>query len=338
MKPYHFLLPLLLFSLFQTGCSHSSPSPNSPTADSPDPTPADFTSEAPTERFPLLVSRDEGSSWQNDSFDLPQDLEVSFLEPMGDEIALATDNRGLFISQNNRTEWKAISEQLPGTKINALHISGQSIYVGVYRQGIFRTDDQGTTWTSLNYDLNEPNVQAILQLEDQLLIGTDFGAFYLPENEISWQPTSLKGQILSIYARGDKLVAGTSQGTALSEDGGEQWKWIRQEGAVHYTHPLGDRIVELVLNGELVVSDDWGEHWREMEFGPREWSYVYEIVEIAGVQLCSNNYGIHRSRDGGETWELAYPTESLAFFDLMVMGDVVYGGTRTWDEYRKRNN
>ena len=132
------------------------------------------------------------------------------------------------------------------------------------------------------------------------------------------------------------LVAGTSQGTMLSKNKGKHWKWIRKEGAVHYTHHIGKRVVELNLNGDVVYTDDWGENWTQTQYEPRRGSYVYEIIECGDYQLMSNNYGIHRSNDNGKTWEHIFKTESMAFFDLISIGDKIYGGTRVWDEYRKR--
>ena len=114
------------------------------------------------------------------------------------------------------------------------------------------------------------------------------------------------------------------------------WDYIRQAGAVHYTHPVGDRIVELGINGDLSYSDDWGQSWSMVDYQPREDSYVYEIIPVGGVQLFSNNYGIHRSEDQGQSWHLVYPTEEMAYFDLVPVGQEVYGVTRAWDEYRKR--
>ena len=132
------------------------------------------------------------------------------------------------------------------------------------------------------------------------------------------------------------MVAGTSQGTTISKNNGNHWEWIRKEGSVHYTHNIGKRIIELALNGDVVYSDDWGENWNPTQYEPRKGSYVYEIIECGEYQLMSNNYGIHRSSDNGKTWEHIFQTESMAFFDLISIGDKIYGGTRGWDEYRKR--
>ena len=288
-------------------------------------------------RSPVMVSSDFGKTWEAASNNLPEDTQVSFLEKKGAEIVLASDNRGVFISQGNVSEWKPIGESLPNPKINALHISEEEIFVGVYEKGIYTTKNEGKSWESINYNLTNLAVQSIFKLQDKLFIGTDDGIFTLQPSENTWKPTDVKAQVLSIYEYEGRLIAGTSQGTLLSNDEGKSWEWIRKEGAVHYTHNVENRIVELLLTGELFFSDDWGNTWNAMHYEPTQGSYVYEIIGVNAFQLISNNYGIHQSADQGQSWELIFKTESMAFFDFLSVGDFVYGGTRSWDEYRKRN-
>lgn len=288
-------------------------------------------------RSPLLLSKDFGQTWKDVSQGLPQEIQVSFMEAKGNEMVIATDNMGVFISENNLTHWNRIGLNLPNQKINALHVDEKTIYVAVYREGIYKSDNEGVTWASMNHDLPNPNVQAILYLGEELFVGTDFGIFRLSKSEESWKSTTVKTQVLSIYEYHGRLVAGTSQGTVISRDKGNSWNWIRTEGAVHYTHNVGKRIVELALSGDLIYTDDWGMSWSEMEYQPRAGSYVYEIVKVGEYLVLSNNYGIHRSEDNGRTWKHIFKTESMGFFDFLVDGDKLYGGTRTWDEYRKRS-
>lgn len=288
-------------------------------------------------RSPLLLSRNYGKSWEDVSQGLPSEIQVSFIEKKENELVIATDNLGVFISTNNRTQWKQIGTNLPNQKINALHVVENIIFVGVYRKGIFKSDDEGITWNSINKNLPNLNVQTILQFEKELFVGTDKGIFKFAKTEKSWESTAITAQVLSIYEYDGILVVGTSQGTVISKDKGNNWNWIRKEGAVHYTHNIGKRVIELTLSGDIVYTDDWGQSWSEMEYEPRTGSYVYEIVKVGEYLIFSNNYGIHRSIDNGKNWELVFKTESMGFFDLMVMGNDVYGGTRIWDEYRKRN-
>lgn len=292
--------------------------------------------EMALERSPLLLSNDFGQTWEDVSQNLPAGVQVSFIELKGKKIVMATDNLGLFISDDVRQNWQQIGGDLPNKKINALHIAGESIYAGVYREGIYLSENEGNSWLSLNYDLPILVVQSIWKYDDKLFAGTDEGIFYLEEGSQHWNATNTNSQVLSIYDFEGNMIAGTSRGTMLSNDNGKSWNWIREEGAVHYTHNIGKRIIEFCINGDMFYSDDFGESWIESSISPQIGTYVYELVKVGNYEVLSNNYGIHRSADNGQNWELVYPTEAMGFFDFLVIGNQLYGGTRAWDEYRGR--
>ncbi|MEO1449091.1 MAG: hypothetical protein AAFV07_06150 [Bacteroidota bacterium] len=178
-------------------------------------------------------------------------------------------------------------------------------------------------------------VQSIFKGE-ALLAGTDMGIYQFDAVNQTWIPVLKGPQILSIEALADNLIAGTSQGTYRSVDAGQTWTAIHNEGAVHYTHVVEDQIAEFYLNGDLYLSSDDGETFIEISYGPREWSYIYEMVPIGDVLIMSNNYGVHQSLNNGQTWRLVYPVDSVVFFDFLVKDGVLYGGTRVWNEYRGR--
>lgn len=285
---------------------------------------------------PLFISTDHGQHWADASYNLPADLQVSFLELRENEIVLASDNMGIYLSTNSRTHWEEIGAALPSKKINSLHLADHLIYAGAYRKGIFRTSNEGQDWENLNFDLPNLSVQSIFTIDNRVLAGTDDGIFLLEDGQATWEATNLKAQVLSIYEYGGSLIAGTSQGTARSLDQGKSWEWIRKKGAAHYTHNIGPRIIELAISGDLVYSDDEGQSWQKATYGPTGGSYVYEIIENGPYQLLSNNYGVHRSSDQGQSWQLIFPIETMAFFDFLLIDDTLYGGTRVWDEFRGR--
>ena len=112
-----------------------------------------------------------GGDWINIGWDLPANIEASFLATLGDELVLATDNAGLFLSSNNKTRWRQIGRDLPGKKINALLVDGNTIYVGVYQKGVFKGDASDLLWESLNYNLTDLLVQSLAIYGNDLFVG-----------------------------------------------------------------------------------------------------------------------------------------------------------------------
>lgn len=283
---------------------------------------------------PLYTSINQGLTWQPLNNGLPPDVQVTFMEKLGEEIIMATDNLGVFISEENISKWKRVGQELPSPKINALHINDGDIYVGVFNKGIFSSPDQGQSWLSLNYNLPELKVGTILKNQEQLLAGTDIGVFKWLEASRKWEKTSESVQVISFQEWDGKLIAGTNKGLLFSDDHGNKWEWIHQEGAIHYTAVLNGTIFIMYISGDLFFSKDDGRTWSQGNYQPRLGSYVYEVAQIGEDFILSNNYGIHRSIDGGYNWNLIFKNEDMIFFDFLVKDGVVYGGTRRWKEYR----
>ena len=143
--------------------------------------------------------------------------------------------------------------------------------------------------------------------------------------------------MLSLNEHNGKMIAGTSSGVILSENGGDDWKQIHDKGTVHNTAILNGDIFIMYLSGDLYIGSDFGKEWIEVNYTPRIGSNVYEMANADNYLVMSNNYGIHNSTDRGNTWRLVYETEEMVFFDFLNVNNSIYGGTREWNEFRKKS-
>jgi photosystem II stability/assembly factor-like uncharacterized protein len=342
MRPLIALLALLALPACGAATCTSPEAPPAPTTTAPlatkaaeDAGPA---ARIDTPRRAIYSSRDVGQTWTPIDGDgpFPEDVQVTFMEPWGTRLVVGTEHHGLFIGDPIEQSWAHAGDGLPGAKITAVHIAGQDLYVGVYKKGIFVSHDSGRTWGSRNYDLEDLRVRAILSVGPELLVGTDTGIFTSRDGQSMWQKVFAEAQVVSLNRDGSAIVGGAASGTVLSADGGERWSWIHKEGAAHNTAIIGHRIVLMNISGDIYMSGDWGRSWDAPSYGPREASYVYEMVAAGDQLVASNNYGIHRSDDGGERWQHVYKTEELIFIDLVTINGVIYGGTREWGERRAK--
>ena len=109
------------------------------------------------------------------------------------------------------------------------NVSGH-IFVGTQGGGIFRSTDNGETWTGVNSGLTATNVRALaISPTDHIFAGTFGGVFRSTDNGDSW--TSVKNGLefpfvisLSINSDGD-IFAGTFEGGGVyrSTDDGDNW-------------------------------------------------------------------------------------------------------------------
>lgn len=284
----------------------------------------------------VAFSTDRGLTWQPLNEGLPENTQSTFIDKKNDELILATDNQGIFITEKNKTKWKYIGHNLPSPKINALHTTEKNIYVGVYKKGIFKSVDNGISWQSINVNLPNLNVLAILKQNENLIVGTDIGIFKTQIELINWKQKISNSQILSLNEFNGKIIAGTSTGILLSIDNGETWKEIHSEGAIHYTAFIDNTIYAMYMSGEVFTSDDLGNTWSKFNYSPKYRAYIYELTKIGNELLMSNSYGLFKSTDKGKSWENYFKEERFIFFDFLTIENTVYGVTRIANEFRNR--
>jgi photosystem II stability/assembly factor-like uncharacterized protein len=293
--------------------------------------------DTPVARNGVYLSTNYGMKWQPLNIVLPPDILVSYFERKGEEIVMATDNYGLFISENKRTRWINISNGLPGVKINAVHVSGDEIYAGVFNKGLFLSKDNGKNWIPLNKNLSSLSVQAVVKTKSKIIVATNQGIFSKKDGDEQWSNVYNGEQIISLNQSDGMIIAGGLTGVQLSTDGGDHWKQVHKGGAVHYTALIDDQIFALYMSGDVFTSDDWGLSWSMFTYFPRTQAYIYELTKAGIYFLMSNNYGVFRSANGGKNWDHIYKIEEIAFFDFIVFGNEIYAGTRLAKERRHRN-
>jgi photosystem II stability/assembly factor-like uncharacterized protein len=289
--------------------------------------------EAPQEskgsRSVVSSSSDDGATWVPKSTGLPEDAQASFFARQGDELLLATDNRGLFRTTNKRMRWEPLGRQLAAAKITALHAHSDEVLVGVYQRGIHRSEDGGEKWSALNEGLPNLNVRAIVRCKANLFVGTNTGIYKKQDGAGTWEECFVGAQISSLNEQDGKIVAGTTAGVLLCEDDGDTWTTIHNAGALHNCSIVDGRIIAMYISDDVFVSDDWGATWTEANYMPRERSYIYEATTGRNSLLMSNNYGIFQSTDDGRNWQHVFKAgPDVFFFDFIVVDKKIYGGTR----------
>lgn len=226
-------------------------------------------------------------------------------------------------------DWIQIGTALPGKKINALHIANNTIFVNVYEQGIFASNDKGMTWQCLNYNLENLKVRAIIKTRGQLFAGTDNGIFKFIGGLNVWQSESERVQINSFSLYNGAMIAGTSKGVLLSDQRIETWHWIHNEGAVQNTEVLNGQMFIMQMSGELYASQHKDRLYK-VDYASDKTSSIYDIVLFEDHLIMSNNGGIYESTDNGKSWSLVHQTKGYVFYDLIIMDNMLIGGTKGW--------
>jgi ligand-binding sensor domain-containing protein len=115
---------------------------------------------------------------------------------------------------------------------SATNASGH-VFVGTQGGGVFRSTDNGETWTGVNNGLTATNVRALaINSASHIFAGTFGGAFRSTDNGDSWTPVNNGLEFpfvisLAINSSGD-IFAGTFEGGGVyrSTDNGDNWTLV----------------------------------------------------------------------------------------------------------------
>jgi photosystem II stability/assembly factor-like uncharacterized protein len=234
----------------------------------------------PDQQRGLFRSTDGGASWQRVLFgnDTTGGIDVA-IDPVTPNVVYAAlwqrwgdamtssyggSGSGLFKSTDGGTTWRELRGGLPDSRRGRIGIaiapSEPSIIYAIYSdssgyfQGLFRSDDAGTTWPQL---FDGP-------------LNTDFWNWYgWWFGQIRVHPTDPE----KIFAFGIPMASST--------DGGENWSmefdaFHADQHALFIDPADPDRMI-LGNDGGLYISDNSGASWRHMENLPISQFYTCEI-------------------------------------------------------------
>jgi photosystem II stability/assembly factor-like uncharacterized protein len=176
--------------------------------------------ECETTPVGLAISKDGGSSWK-----LSNDQQISQLN-----IYAATE-AGLFTSTDGGENWQNVSGELNGKEIHTIAINPNArneLFVGVHRDGVYRSLDGGQSWRhmvaglepngsmhDIVFDPTNPSVVYASDIYSGVYRSTDSGEIWTKINS-GLQSRATRG--LTISADGQHLYVGTNEDGVLRLD------------------------------------------------------------------------------------------------------------------------
>jgi hypothetical protein len=311
----------------------------------------------------FLVLCDSGCKRQTVWKKMPSPLASSIrsFAEKDDDWYVATTS-GVYKSSNGGRNWEISG--LKGKVVDKVFVtSSGSILAGVYRSGLYRSADNGHSWTQIGFHRNV-YLYSIVQNEIGVLFlaasfvsegagkGTKTGVFTSADNGNTWQQTSLtKPDIVNLsLPRKGLLIASTKNETYLSKDDGKSWtpggsglpdsipiSSVISVNNILYAS-LGDRQEESgSLRGGIFLSTDGGLNWIKSDAGIDSRSPISDLGVYDGVLIASAGFeqktgyvGLYRSADKGKTWQKYRLTDkSCRFIALTRNGKMVVGTNNT---------
>ncbi len=229
-----------------------------------------------------------------------------------------------------------------GRYVNALAISDTDLFAGTEDGGVFRSMNNGASWTASNNGLRATSVNAFVVSGTNLFAGTDSGVFLSTNNGTSWIAVNTgfayvnnNITVYALAASGTYLYAGTSGGFYVSTNNGASWTWsgntIDKSSFVEvYSIAVSGDIVFAGTGTGLYVSSDDGATWSRTDL-MYDNSYVYaHAILVSGTDVFAGiDGGVFLSTDNGGTWT-AVNTGLPAWtsvYALALSGTNLFAGT-----------
>ncbi len=289
-------------------------------------------------RWGVLRSSDNGTDWTEVNEGLAS-AEVHRFAVSDTNIFVIGIDGGVYFSSNYGTTWKDVSTGLPNRNVSCLAVKGADVFAGTrYPGGVFRTTDNGSTWTTIipgeGWNTYIPYL-AVTESNIFLLRGYALYRAAIDGSDMTYLPVP-SPQTMAL--KGTDLYIGTHlNGIYKSTDAGVSWTSV--------SNGLGlgaESLISLFCSGSNIYAGTWsegiflskneGELWEEANDGlqqsVRKLNRVSSLT-VTGTDLyAATNGGIARTTDNGLTWTTM--NNGLSTRDVVALtvdGTDIFAGT-----------
>ena len=287
----------------------------------------------------ILFSSNGGANWVT----LKDSIFVQSLLISGSNIFAGT-TKGVYLTANNGSNWSVTNNGLINNSVSLLASNGTNIFAGTFLGGVFRSINNGASWTETSYLSNVTSltfndtiiyagtgggvlksanygnswtfvasggtnqVNTIVVKGSNIFAGTNFGVFLIA-NGSGWTPinnglTTLL--VRSLVLNGNDIIAGTAGGVFLSSNNGSSWISINN-GLTNLnikTLAVSGTNIFAGTAGGVFLSSDSGSSWTAINNGLTNLNIQSLIVSDSNV-FVSTNSGVFFSSNYGNTWTAA---------------------------------
>lgn len=276
-------------------------------------------------KAPTDSNKNQSEGWQEINSGL-ENKTIQTLALGSSNVVYAGTLNGVYKTMDGGQNWQEANKGLTSGDIKAIVVhpkETQILYCGAWGDGVFRSNDEGSSWIPLSKLNIDPRIHDIAVDEtnpDNVWIATNEGLYRSQNGGQNWVRTYHSGNVLSVAFKpndAETVYIGVRyQGTMKSKNGGESWLKINaglfKSGAL-YASP-NSFAFDPQNNDHVFASTGWvdiyatingGETWSkigpEVE-GKNVKALVIHPVDAMKMWAATESHGVWHSVDGGQSW------------------------------------
>jgi photosystem II stability/assembly factor-like uncharacterized protein len=297
-----------------------------------------------------------------------------------DFLAVGTQKSGVLRSVDGGATFTPANDGLTDKNVTYLALSPEKIlFASTWDAGVFRSVDLGGRWEASSEGISKDNQADDRHLPhfvdsgkgggattifhvgyDGLFKSFDGGRFWTELETLSVS-VFINIALSPAFADDGTILANTYwRGAFLSEDRGKSWRalsgsvapapWKQHQDKIHRTHGVAfspdfafDRTIFLGMRNNLLISDDAGDRWRQIDLSDLNGDQLLFVDRIVVSPAFSSDrtvffggrigydktrgWGVFRSTDGGETFTLMKSGEGRHLQSLAISPNFASDGT-----------
>lgn len=299
------------------------------------------------------ASTDHGETWFN-----VQPLEGAeiFSFYCKDSLIIAGGRNKIYKSTDYGNTFTTIDLNFSFSIVNIYSITavGSTFFIATSYDGVYKSTDDGLTWSPANEGMGPKDARALaVSGSSTLIAGTHYvGVYRSTDMGSNWNKSvagfSAGSSILTLFANGSSVFAGTRDGMYRTMDNGSTWMKLSatDNDTINYSTVRGicekDGAIYtgtfLQFNSTVYKSTDNGLNWTRSGTGlPPGLTFVTDMATSGNNIIASTDEGIYYSPDDGVQW---YPANipSVHIPSIAVGGGYVYAADPGVGIYRSANN
>ena len=252
----------------------------------------------------VYYTNDIGDPWFSIG---PEDWIFSIITAGNNIVAGSGSDKGIWITSDLGQNWSQASG-IDSQSVNALCKSENYLFAGTWGGGVFRSDNNGSSWQKVGLD-GEP-VQAVLSLAGTIFAGGEDiigGKVYFSNNNgDTWDYRYLPYPAFSVYCfayKDGKVFAGTDGGLYSSSDSGNSWSL--EYGATFDDHgnvtdtkmfkaliAYDQYLIAAIMFESIWISFDEGKEWTSFNEGLiSDWTFYGLAVKDSNLWSLTEAFG-----------------------------------------------